>query len=124
TLILDPGNDEQRFKELIQLSDQALTNRTDLLLWPESGIPKLLRYDKSTFEAVTSLARNHQVWLMVGSDDTELLTDGKTRESYNSSFLISPRGELMEGYRKRSLVIFGEYIPMVRWLPFMKLFTP
>src|SRR2546421_9172447 len=61
---------------------------------------------------------------MVGSDDTELLTDGKTREFYNSSFLISPRGELMEGYRKRSLVIFGEYIPMVRWLPFMKLFTP
>src|SRR5438477_11946463 len=69
TLIGDPANDDRRFKDLIQLSEQALTNRTDLLLWPESGIPKLLRYDKATFEAVTGLARAHRVWLMVGSDD-------------------------------------------------------
>ena len=124
TLIWDAANDEQRFRDVIRLSEDALTNRTDLLLWPESGIPKLLRYDKDTFEAVTGLARKHQTWLMVGADDTELKSDGKTREFYNSSFLISPRGELMDGYRKRSLVIFGEYIPMVRWLPFMKFFTP
>src|SRR5262249_55748785 len=117
TLIWDPTGDEQRFKDLINLSESALTNRTDLLLWPESGIPKLLRYDKDTFDAVTGLARKHRVWLMVGSDDTELKPDGKTREFYNSSFLISPQGELKEGYRKRNLVIFGEYIPMVRWLP-------
>jgi apolipoprotein N-acyltransferase len=27
-------------------------------------------------------------------------------------------------YHKRQLVIFGEYIPLVRWLPFIKWFTP
>jgi apolipoprotein N-acyltransferase len=27
-------------------------------------------------------------------------------------------------YKKRSLVIFGEYIPLTRWLPFLKWFTP
>ena len=25
---------------------------------------------------------------------------------------------------KRNLVVFGEYIPLVRWLPFVKWFTP
>jgi apolipoprotein N-acyltransferase len=31
---------------------------------------------------------------------------------------------LAQRYRKRSLVIFGEYIPLVRWLPFIRWFTP
>ncbi len=124
TLIWNPSNDEERFRNLIQLSEQALTNKTDLLLWPEAGIPKLLRYEQATFDAVTGLARSHQIWLMVGADDMDVGSDGKTREFYNSSFLISPDGRLMEGYRKRNLVIFGEYVPLIRWLPFMKLFTP
>src|SRR5439155_4540073 len=124
TLIWDQTKEQERFQDLIHLSEQALSNRTDLLLWPEAGIPKLLRWDKDTFQAVTGLALKHHVWLIVGADDTELGADGKTREFYNSSFLISPEGELVKGYKKRSLVIFGEYVPMERWLPFMRFFTP
>jgi apolipoprotein N-acyltransferase len=30
----------------------------------------------------------------------------------------------VSAYRKRRLVIFGEYIPLERWLPFMKYLTP
>ena len=44
--------------------------------------------------------------------------------AYNSSFLVSPNGELVERYVKRNLVIFGEYIPLIKWLPFIKYFTP
>jgi apolipoprotein N-acyltransferase len=124
TLIWDESKDDERFRELIQLSEQALTNQTDLLLWPEAAIPKLLQYDQATFDAVTGLARNHHVWLIVGADDMALGPDGKPHEFYNSSFLISPEGKLVSGYKKRNLVIFGEYIPLVRWLPFMKWFTP
>src|SRR5439155_7729443 len=66
TLIWDESKDEERFRELIQLSEQALTNQTDLLLWPEAGIPKLLQYDQATFDAVTGLARAYHVWLIAG----------------------------------------------------------
>ena len=127
TLIWDPTQDDERFRRLIQLSEQALTNKTDLLLWPEAGVPKLLRYDKEIFEAVTSLARRHHVWLMVGSNDAEPRrnsTKPDDAEFFNSSFLIDPEGRLANGYKKRNLVIFGEYIPLVRWLPFMKFLTP
>jgi apolipoprotein N-acyltransferase len=125
TLIWDPTKDNERFQQLLQLSEEGLTNRTDLLLWPESAIPKLLRYEKSTFEAVTGLARKHKLWMIVGADDAEPRKDQRGKADYfNSSFLISPDGELMQGYKKRSLVIFGEYIPLERWLPFMKFFTP
>ena len=127
TLIWDPGSDDERFRQLIQLSEQAMTNQPDLLLWPEAAVPKLLRWDKDTFAAVTNLAGSHHVWLIIGADDMELRADSsgkEIREFFNSSFLISPEGKLVNSYQKRALVIFGEYIPLVTWLPFIKWFTP
>lgn len=127
TLIWDPSGDDVRFQELLRLSEAALTNKPDLLLWPEAAVPKLLRHDEATFKAVTNLAGSHHVWMIVGADDVEVRRgpgDSKELDYYNSSFLISDDGRLMNRYRKRSLVIFGEYIPLVTWLPFIKFFTP
>jgi apolipoprotein N-acyltransferase len=127
TLIWDESRDDERFQQLIHLSEEALTNKPDLLLWPEAAVPKLLRWDKGTFSAVTNLAGSHHVWMIIGADDMEIMPApyGKERrEYYNSSFLISPEGHLVNSYHKRALVIFGEYIPLVTWLPFIKWFTP
>jgi len=127
TLIWDASKSADRFRELLQLSEQALTNQTDLMIWPESAVPKLLRYDQETFEATTALARRHHIWLIVGSDDAEPRRAAKNPDDadyFNSSFLISPEGKLVERYVKRNLVIFGEYLPLQSWLPFLKYFTP
>lgn len=126
-LIWEASNDSMRFDELIRLSEIALTNQTDILIWPEAAVPKMLRYDKQTFEGITGLARRHHVWMIVGSDDAEPRPNSKNLEDadfFNSSFLISPDGELARRYLKRDLVIFGEYIPLHDWLPFLKYFTP
>jgi apolipoprotein N-acyltransferase len=127
TFIWDSSKDAERFAELVRLTELALTNQPDLLIWPEAALPKLLRYDEHTFQTVTSLARSNKVWLILGADDAEPRagsTKMRDADYYNSSFLISPEGKLMKGYRKRSLVIFGEYIPFERSLPFIKVFTP
>ncbi len=127
TVIWDPGADTKRFRELVRFSDEVLTNATDLLIWPESAVPKLLRYDKDTFEAITGLAQRHKVWMIIGSDDAEPRRGaGNPDEAdyFNSSFLISPEGKLLDRYVKRNLVIFGEYLPLQHWLPFLKYFTP
>jgi apolipoprotein N-acyltransferase len=127
TLIWDGSNDAQRFEDLVHLTEAALTTPTDVLIWPESAVPKMLRYDTNTFDVVTGLARRHRVWMIVGSDDAEPRPNaakGDDRDYFNSSFLIDPDGKLMERYVKRSLVIFGEYVPLQRWLPFLKYFTP
>jgi apolipoprotein N-acyltransferase len=126
-LIWDPSQDTNRFNELVGYSDLVLTNQSDLLIWPESAIPKMVRYDTNTFEAITGLARRHGVWMIVGSDDAEPRRGaGNPDEAdyFNSSFLISPEGEIVERYIKRNLVIFGEYVPLQHWLPFLKWFTP
>ena len=127
TLIWDDANDAHRFEELLHLSEQALTNQTDVLIWPEAAVPKLLRYDRKTFEGITGLARRHQVWMIVGSDDAEprRAVSGRAEDDYfNSAFLISPDGQLIQRYAKRNLVMFGEYVPLLHWLPFLQQLTP
>lgn len=128
TMIWNPADNERRFAELLQLTTHALTNAPDLLLWPEAAVPKMIRYDEETLYTITSLAKSNRVWMIVGSDDAEpARSPGKESDEvdyFNASFLISPEGELALRYCKRNLVIFGEYIPLVRWLPFVKWFTP
>ena len=122
TLIWNPDNDLERFHELLALSEQALTNDTDVLIWPEAAVPGLPRYQAEIAQPILALARAHKIWMIIGADDAEA-TPAATNY-YNASFLISPEGRLVEVYRKRSLVMFGEYIPLVRWLPFVKWLTP
>jgi apolipoprotein N-acyltransferase len=127
TTIWNPDEDENRFQQLLTLCESALSNQTQLLIWPESAVPKLLRYDTNTFEAVTGLARRHGTWFLVGADDAEPAqnpTPRKRVDYFNCSFLINPKGQLVERYKKQSLVIFGEYVPLTRWLPFLGWFTP
>ena len=127
TMIWDARENSNRFRQLIEQTTCALTNPTELVIWPEAAVPGVLRFDEVTQLTVTNLARSNGVWLILGSDDAALRPGGKTEEDvdyFNASFLVSPSGEVVAGYRKRHLVMFGEFIPFTRWLPFVKWFTP
>ncbi len=127
TLIWDPTQDTNRFTELVAYSDQLLTNKPDLMIWPESAVPRMVRYDTNTAAAITGLARKHHAWLIIGSDDAEPKRGADNPDDadyFNCSFLVSPEGVLADRYKKRNLVIFGEYLPLQNWLPFLKWFTP
>ena len=127
TLIWDPRENSNRFDQLLALSKEALASDPDLLVWPEAAVPNVLRYEPESIEAVRELVRNHKVWLVLGADDAvpKQTTGEKPQyDYYNSAFLINPSGELISVYRKEKLVIFGEYVPLARWLPFLKYLTP
>jgi apolipoprotein N-acyltransferase len=127
TLIWDPGENSNRFAGLLELSEQAMGSHPDLMVWPEAAVPNLLRYEPESLQAVQRLATGHGVWMVLGADDAvSRHSDGPKPEFdfFNSAFLMDPKGELASVYRKRKLVIFGEYIPLVRWLPFLRYFTP
>lgn len=127
-LIWNVRESTNRFQQLIRLSEQALTTQPDLLIWPEAAVPNVLRYDMDlTYPAVRELATKHGIWMIIGADDAEPRkgpSEKKQYDFYNSSFLVDPQGRLGATYRKQKLVIFGEYIPLVKWLPFLKYFTP
>jgi apolipoprotein N-acyltransferase len=124
TMIWDTSENTNRFNQLIELTQRALTNETDLLLWPEAALPE---FNQSSFEVITNLIAAHQVWMMFGADDAEAKLDADAPDGYrffNSAFLFRPDGKFAGNYRKRHLVMFGEYIPLVDALPFIKWFTP
>ncbi|NBV23846.1 MAG: apolipoprotein N-acyltransferase, partial [Proteobacteria bacterium] len=128
TMIWNPAEKTNRFAKLMQLSELALASKPDVLVWPEAALPEL---SEENFRAVTNLVVQHQVLMVFGADDYEL-KPGAPRDSqrpadynfYNSAFLLSREGKVVSTYRKRRLVIFGEYIPLRDWLPFLKWFTP
>jgi apolipoprotein N-acyltransferase len=152
SLIWDPDQNKKRFQQLLQMTELALarsqkgesegqviqvlspsnqndgqngtriarpSGKTDLLIWPESAVPDL---DGDTVSAISRLVQAYRVWIIFNSDDVELRRDATNY--FNSAFLVSPRGSLADVYHKRKLVIFGEYIPLVQWLPFVKYLTP
>jgi apolipoprotein N-acyltransferase len=124
TVIWDSRENQTRFEALLRITQQALTNKPDLLIWPESAVPKMLRYDPPTAQAASDVARTNRVWLILNSDDAEP-HDGQTEPDYfNAAFLINRDGELAAKYHKQRLVMFGEYVPFVRWLPFLKWLAP
>lgn len=113
------------FERVLELSGLALATKPDLLIWPEAVTPGLLRFDEKVLAAVTNLARTHGVWILLGADDAERRAGALQEVNYfNSAFLVSPQGQLAAKYDKRHLVIFGEYVPLAKWLPFLKWLTP
>ena len=124
TLIWNSGEDDKRFRELLALSEQALTNKTDLLIWPESAVPSL---NETNYRAITNLICPHHVWLILNAEDAVWRPEAKNRDDFdvfNAAYLVNPEGRFAAVYHKQKLVVFGEYIPLVRWLPFIKWFTP
>jgi len=128
SLIWDAKESTNRFHGLLELSRQALAEPADVLVWPEAAVPNVLRYDEGlTLPGVTNLAREHRIWIVLTADDAAPRFAGAGEgewDFYNSAFLFDPEGQLRAEYRKRHLVAFGEFVPLVRWLPLMRHLTP
>ncbi len=129
TLIWNAGESSNRFQQLLALSEKALAHpdRPQILVWPEAALPNLLRYDAPTYAALTNLVRTHNVWMILGADDAMPRTNARSDRDvdyFNSSFLINPAGEIVEQYRKRQLVPFGEFTPFARWIPPLRHLLP
>jgi apolipoprotein N-acyltransferase len=130
-MIWAPGENQQRFEQLLALSEKALTNapatnRPALMVWPEAAVPGFVRFDTNIHHAITHFVRRHGIWLVLGADDAAPRRDADdpfAHDSFNASFLVGPDGEFRASYRKRRLVMFGEYLPFARWLPFLERWT-
>ncbi len=127
TVKWDKEANQEAFQIILDLSGEAMAESPDIVVWPEAALPKLLRYDEDTHARVTGFAIRHQVWLLIGADDAEPGEGPEGNENpifFNSAFAVSPQGRLAAQYNKRRLVMFGEYVPLSRWLPFLRMFSP
>ncbi|MEY2409918.1 MAG: apolipoprotein N-acyltransferase [Verrucomicrobiota bacterium] len=124
-MIWDPSEAANRFLKLLELSETAMASKPDLVVWPEGAVPGFPRSDTNLERAISGFARRHHTWLVFSGDDSMPSKTGTAKEEddFNAAFLVSPEGEFVASYHKQRLVMFGEYIPLSRWLPFLSSWT-
>jgi len=107
------------FQRLLDLSAETPAQgkpRPDLVVWPETSLPYLLRPgDTAMLEAIASAGQGAQMAIGV-----QRLDPNNSFSGYNTLAVISPDAQITATYDKHHLVPFGEYIPFgdlaFRWL--------
>lgn len=93
----------------------------DLIVWPETVVPDFVRTSRVSQKVVTDVIQ-HGTSVLMGSMDFD--DSGRAIKYFNSAFLYQPGGTSPQTYAKRHLVLFGEYIPLEQWIPFLRVLTP
>jgi apolipoprotein N-acyltransferase len=115
--------------------------KPDLIVWPETsyylpwfdtvpGVPitSLPRDDNLNYNLVRDAIKDDvgyywRVPTLLGLGTYQFEGDAKPWR-YNSALLVNRDGTAVARYDKIHLVPFGEYVPAVETLPFMRMFTP
>ncbi len=77
----------------------------DLIVWPETSLPVVLNEAPQYLKEVKQLAKKTGAYLLMGA------LEAAHGQAYNSAYLFSGEGKLLDTYRKVDLVMFGEYVP-------------
>jgi len=99
-----------------ELTRRAGAERPDLIVWPETASPTVLRRDPELLRTLATMSGEMGVPLLVGSID---VLDGRPRRFTNTAFLVTEEG-IVERYDKIHLVPFGEYVPLSGVIGFVR----
>jgi len=123
----------ERAKALGTLTLEANKTDPDLIVWPEASAPfGVIRLAEDLEnrlvtghlgQLVTALGKP----MVVGADETIGVIaneEFKREQIRNSCFYFNENGDVAASYSKQHLVMFGEYVPLGDWLPFLKKLAP
>ncbi|MDR1607500.1 MAG: apolipoprotein N-acyltransferase, partial [Deltaproteobacteria bacterium] len=99
------------------LYGRAIKEDPWLIVWSETAAPFAYAYDATETEWLNGLLAQSPAFSLVGV--TYLDRFQKTPRLYNRAWLMGPKGP-GPYYDKRHLVPFGEFVPMIDELPFLK----
>lgn len=106
----DREAEDRVLEQLGQLTRLAILTQPapQLVLWPESALPRGMFASEHNFHFVMDLAQAGDFAMLLGTVDY----DEDKREDYNTAMLLTGRGSAHQSYRKIHLVPFGEYLPL------------
>jgi apolipoprotein N-acyltransferase len=116
TIKWDPARHAQILDVYEQLTREAARSKPAAVLWPETATTIYLRGDRALLERLRRLSEDIGAPLLVGSIDRR---EGPRGQFLNSAFFLTGQG-ITAKYDKIHLVPFGEYVPLVGLLGFIK----
>ena len=148
TMQYDPELQGNVFKQYFDLSREAVrqNHNLDLIVWPEAmflyqlvtnkddaqcpadypgdeaDFHQYLQNMQLSWNLLTQTARSLGVPLLLGVDMLRFGPEG--RQCFNSAAYVAPDGKLLGRYGKMHLVMFGEYVPLTQYFPWLQRFTP
>jgi len=106
---------EQAFEETLlayeDLTRRAAADGAQLIVLPETAVPAPLAIPE-LHDRVAALAREVRTPLIVGAIGMDFDAQGRPIAHYDSAFVFSAEGVLLDRYDKTHLVPFGEYLPL------------
>jgi apolipoprotein N-acyltransferase len=109
-----------------RLTLEALKQRPDLVIWPETATPFYFNGRSGNgmplTEDLVTFVKQNKTPLLFGSPTYEILPN-RHIISRNSAFLLSGDGQIVAEYSKIHLVPFGEYVPLKKILFFIDKIT-
>lgn len=108
---------EDIWSRYLTLSQEAVRQGAELVVWPESAVAFPYRPDsgpQSSSAYVRHLVRSIGVPVLFGSVSIEV--DG----ARNTAYFLDGGGETLGRYDKVHLLAFGEYMPFSDWFPQLK----
>lgn len=107
-----PGVVATALSRYATITDAAMVDRPELVVWPETAIPTTL--DEGVGLAIRARAlrtRIEEAWHVPLVFGVPEVAPGDGERYYNAAVMYGPGGVRPPSYRKRRLVPFGEYTP-------------
>jgi apolipoprotein N-acyltransferase len=102
---------EETLRTYEDLTRRAAVEGAQLIAWPETAVPAPLA-DPYLHDRIAALAREVRTPLIVGAVGLDFDAQGRPTAHYDSAFVFSHEGVLLDRYDKTHLVPFGEYLPL------------
>ncbi len=108
---------EDNFRIYKELTQKALVEEPDLVIWPETALPFYLRSKPAFITRIHKLIDSSYTTLLTGTMDFVYFKDG-SYDHFNSAMLIEPFNPSVQRYNKMKLVPFSERVPYKNYFPF------
>lgn len=130
----EAGNLNDQLNLYIELSEKAVNDGAEIIVWPESALPVYLLTGSYSQQVnrIHQFIDTNSIYLVTGMPDATFYSDstkapqeakrssrGTLYASYNSILYFKPGSREVEKYGKIMLVPFGEKVPLVESIPIL-----
>lgn len=109
---------EETHRRLERLTRIAERWDPELVVWPESAVPRFLRFDPATRAFVPRVAREIDAPILTGTNDADTIpgrpgTSPGDFRIYNGAYMVLPDSIVPRRWGKRRLVPVAERVPFI-----------